>query len=99
MTRIVLSSLIATAAAVALLLSLPEPAVAKQCKSAPTFAEARHVQKNVSRKRAKNRWRNKVKNRYGQSWASWNIAASRAVNCNRAGNKYRCVARAHPCLP
>ena len=36
---------------------------------------------------------------YGNHWASWRIAGSRAMNCSQAGGGWGCEIEARPCRP
>lgn len=48
---------------------------------------------------ARNRWRSKVRVRYGSAYASWVNAKDKTEQCDKSGpgKKWRCVASARPC--
>lgn len=98
MTRTVLSTLAATAATAAMLISLSGPAEAYKCKATFTKAEAIHKLRIKSAASARGLWAGKVKGTYGLPWSVWNIASGKAVSCSHTGAAYYCVARARPCL-
>jgi hypothetical protein len=45
----------------------------------------------------KGAWTAKVKSRLGLPWSVWNIAKNASISCSKAGNKWRCAAKAKPC--
>lgn len=36
---------------------------------------------------------------YGDNWGSWNLAASKTMNCSPMGGSWSCSAEARPCRP
>ena len=36
---------------------------------------------------------------YGNNWGSWNLAASKTMNCSQSGGSWSCSSEARPCKP
>ncbi len=84
--------------AVAMSLSLAQPAEAAICKALWTHAEGFHPNKVQALAHAVNAWSTRA-SAYGLGWNFWASAVSKQVNCNPAtGGLIRCKVQAKPCL-
>jgi hypothetical protein len=90
------------AAAVALFaasLSASAPAQAAICKPSHIVAESVILNnKDAAKHNARWAWGNKVAGLYGPGWRHWSNAKGKDRKCFKAGNGFRCVATAKPCL-
>ena len=89
-------TLVAAVAALALPV-LATSASAYQCKHISTQVKVHAPTKAASAAQSKASWTIKVKNSRGLAWSVWNIAKAKKVNCNKAGQRWVCIARAKPC--
>jgi hypothetical protein len=88
----------ACAAAMLTLVFMMSGAQAYQCKTGFVQAESLGTPKFKAQKNAKTIWASTVNGNLGLQWSSWDIAASKSVNCNWTGAKFYCIAKAKPCL-
>jgi len=88
----------AYAAALMTLAVMANGAQAYQCKSGYQHAEAVGKQLFKAKKSARTIWASTVTSAYGLQWSSWDIAASKSLDCDWTGNQYYCKAKAKPCL-
>ncbi|MGE3876047.1 MAG: hypothetical protein AB7F74_24090 [Parvibaculaceae bacterium] len=89
---------VAFAAAVLTLAFAASGVQAYQCKTSFVQAESLGNPKVKAQKSAKTIWASSVKGSLGLQWSSWDIAASKSMNCNWTGAKFYCIAKAKPCL-
>ena len=92
---------IATAATIAAAAALSfnvTSASAYQCSSGYKQVQVHKPTRVASRRQARKSWTYRVKNDLGLAWSVWKIAQSKSVSCDKAGQRWVCVARAKPCL-
>lgn len=84
------------------LLSMPtmmtSTASAYQCRSAHSEVKVHRPTRVASRIQARKSWSIKVEDQMGLAWSVWNIAKDKSINCEKAGQRWVCTARAKACL-
>lgn len=71
---------------------------AYSCKNISQGAVGSKNTKFAAKHAARKKWTSTVKSRLGLAWSVWSIAKNKTIRCKKVGSKWRCIAKAKPCL-
>lgn len=88
---------LAAAVAAFVLPAITSNASAYLCHSVSKQVQVHKPTRIGARLQARKSWTHKVRQAHGLEWSVWKIAQTKNVSCNKAGQRWVCVASAKPC--
>ena len=86
----------ASAAMIALAMSMPAAQAKKVCKPM-VWGYGKTVSKSVSKSKALIAWKVNTKGKYGWKYAKYVLAKAKSGKCRKEGHLWHCVRKGKPC--